>query len=174
MPETAAVADRERDALSRGEQPMLAPDVQRVPVPIQGDRHTPGVADALRGRCDGPRVAVVLSVCGGRLAGARGHHLHDAHAGLPRAEHGFRVGEGSGAQHIHEQVVAELVVGAVVGDEVGGAFAFVGGDEAGSAAAGRRAASRIARHQAAPSSSNRIDPCSTPSWAIQVRKRRRA
>lgn len=64
--------------------------------------------------------------------------LHDdhPHSGLPHAEDVSGFGYRAGTQHVDEEVVLELLVGARIIDEVGSRGAFGIRDEAGSTAAG--------------------------------------
>ena len=64
----------------------------------------------------------------------------DAHAGLTRPEDRPGIGERSRAQHVEEEIVGELVVGAGIGRELIGARLLVGIDEARPSAAPARAA----------------------------------
>lgn len=106
-------------------------------------RHPPSrIASASRCRAvnsrDGARVvfempdpgttAALVSECLGRD--------DHPHAGLACAEHGLGVGEGSRAEHVEEQVVRELVVGARIGRQLLRPLPLVGIDEPGATAAG--------------------------------------
>ena len=54
----------------------------------------------------------------GRVVGI--DDLDEPHAGLPGAEDALRVGEGTGAQHVHQEVIGELIVAAGVSGKLFG------------------------------------------------------
>ncbi|KDA05208.1 hypothetical protein DC31_02090 [Microbacterium sp. CH12i] len=53
---------------------------------------------------------MVFAVRDGRAVAVGIHYLHETHASLPRAEHALGVCEGACTQHVHDQVVRELIV----------------------------------------------------------------
>lgn len=71
----------------------------------------------------------------GRHAG-RVDDLHEADTGLPGAEDGFGVGESPGAEDIHEQVVGQLLIRALIRGQVRSLRLLIGVDEPGSSPAG--------------------------------------
>ncbi|WP_230668266.1 hypothetical protein [Microbacterium sp. MEC084] len=134
VPHASAVADGEGDALFRGEQPLFPADVERVPARVDGHGRVPGVADGLLDRGGGQGVPAVLGVAAGDATVLE--HRHEPHPGLPRAEHLLGIGERAGPEHIHEQVVLELLVRARVLHQRLRLRGLLAVDEAGSAESG--------------------------------------
>ena len=129
-PHASAVTHGQCDALSRGEQPMLPPDIEGVSAPVYRHGHDSAVADVLLGDRGRQSREAVLGV--GDLVL---HDLHQSHPGLPGPEDTLGIGERSGAQHVEEQVVCELVVGALVVGQPYRSLALGGVDEPGAATA---------------------------------------
>ena len=124
-PSASAVADRECQALFRGEQALLASEVERIAVSVDRALDGADFAGVLRdqpGR-DGGLVVFGQPYRGPAVRLRRARCLRDEHpyACLLRPEDRRRVGERSGAHHVEEQVVGELIVRARIGHEILGA-----------------------------------------------------
>lgn len=52
--------------------------------------------------------------------------LDESNAGLPGSEHDFGVGEGARTQHVHDEIVSQLVVRAWIVDELRSTFLLFG------------------------------------------------
>ncbi|WP_363430132.1 hypothetical protein [Microbacterium sp. LWH3-1.2] len=114
----SAVADRERDPLPGGEEPRFSPRIEGIARRVERDGHRAGGAGAGADEPAGERGARVFDQSDRRSPGlsviVSRSRDEDADACLARAEHGRRVGERAGADHLHHQVVRELVVAARV------------------------------------------------------------
>ena len=118
----SAVARGQADALSGGEQALVAPDVDHLAAGVEVDGHRAVGADAAFDRGDRDRCALPFEVSGSAAAGQVGVGDEHPHGRRASAEDGAVVGRRSEANQFDERVECDLVGRARVANEPFGAF----------------------------------------------------